>query len=140
MTFSAFCGIISLACVRAWQLVGLEIRHRSWKFVLQSDTKTREPLAIPDFVGAPKKQKNKQSNQISKNLIKPMISVERQFHIRRVIEVVITRRSWKPFGLCPREFESHTLRHNSKSLENLMFSRLFTFFNLNNSNPIFYDF
>ena len=38
--------------------------------MLQSDAKIRESLAVLDFVGAPKKQKNKQSNQISKNLIK----------------------------------------------------------------------
>ena len=34
-------------------------------------------------------------------------------YLRRVIEAVITRRSWKPFGVSPRGFESHTLRQKA---------------------------
>ena len=92
--------------------------------MLQSDAKTREPLATLDFVGAPKKQKNKQSNQISKNLIKPMISAKavsytegyRSGHNEAVLKTV-----WAPAHKGSNPFPS--------AIKSLVSTRLFHFSN-----------
>ena len=40
--------------------------------------------------------------------------------IRRGIEAVITRRSWKPFGQKPHGFESHPLRHKKSKVHSYL--------------------
>ena len=77
--------------------------RRSWKFVGQAEAKVPKPLDFTDYFGTPKIAKTRTSNVISNTF---------QNHnlIRRNIEAVTTRRSWKPLGPKPRGFESLFLR------------------------------
>ena len=102
------------------------ITRRSWKSASTTVAKTLESLATPDFFGTPTAAQKRISKRISKTIEYLMISVERQFHIRRGIEAVITRRSWKPFGGNPARVRIPS-SPPPKSLENTTFSRLFSF-------------
>ena len=77
--------------------------RRSWKFVGLSDANKPKPLENTDYFGTPKIAKTRISNVISNTF---------QNHnlIRRNIEAVTTRRSWKPFAQKARGFESLFLR------------------------------
>ena len=103
--------------------------RRSWKFASIAVAKTLKSLATPDFFGMPTAAQKRISKRISKTIEYLMISVERQFHIRRGIEAVITRRSWKPFGGNPTRVRIPS-SPPPKSLEDTTFSRLFSFFAL----------
>ena len=63
------------------------------KFASTAVAKTLKSLATPDFFGTSRTTQKRISKRISKTIEYLMISVERQFHIRRGIEAVITRRS-----------------------------------------------
>ena len=81
--------------------------RRSWKFVGQADAKKPKPLENTDYFATAKIAKLPTSNAISNTF---------QNHnlIRRNIEAVITRRSWKPFAQKARGFESLFLRHKNE--------------------------
>ena len=83
--------------------------RRSWKFVGQADDKKPKPLENTDYFGTPKIAKTRTSNVISNTF---------QNHnlIRRNIEAVTTRRSWKPFAQKARGFESLFLRQKIRTL------------------------
>ena len=77
--------------------------RRSWKFVGQADGKIPKPLENTDYFATAKIAKLPTSNAISNTF---------QIYnlIRRNIEAVTTRRSWKPFAQKARGFESLFLR------------------------------
>ena len=77
--------------------------RRSWKFVGQADANEPKPLENTDYFATAKITKTRTSNVISNTF---------QNHnlIRRNIEAVTTRRSWKPFAQKARGFESLFLR------------------------------
>ena len=77
--------------------------RRSWKFVGQAEAKKPKPLGNTDYFATLKIAKTRISNVISNTF---------QTHnlIRRNIEAVTTRRSWKPFAQKARGFESLFLR------------------------------
>ena len=77
--------------------------RRSWKFVGRTDDKIPKPLENTDYFASHKIAKTRTSNVISNTF---------QNHnlIRRNIEAVTTRRSWKPFAQKARGFESLFLR------------------------------
>ena len=81
--------------------------RRSWKFVGQADAKKPKPLENTDYFATAKITKTRTSNVISNTF---------QNHnlIRRNIEAVTTRRSWKPFAQKARGFESLFLRHKNE--------------------------
>ena len=70
------------------------ITRRSWKFASIAVAKMSKSLGNTDFSGTPKATENRISKNISKKL-NIRWYLRKQFHIRRVIEAVITRRSWK---------------------------------------------
>ena len=84
--------------------VKVQCAKQSWKFVGQAEAKVPKPLDFTDYFGTPKNVKTCISNVISNTF---------QNHnlIRRNIEAVTTRRSWKPFAQKARGFESLFLRH-----------------------------
>ena len=81
--------------------------RRSWKFVGQSVDKFPKTLENTDYFAIAKITKSRTSNVISNTF---------QNHnlIRRNIEAVTTRRSWKPFAQKARGFESLILRQPKK--------------------------
>ena len=83
--------------------------RRSWKFVGQAVDKTPKPLENTDYFVTAKIAKLRTSNAISNTF---------QNHnlIRRNIEAVTTRRSWKPFAQKARGFESLFLRQKIRTL------------------------
>ena len=96
-----------------WRVIEVVITRRSWKFASIGVAKTQKSLVNTDFSGTPKATENSISKNISKKLNIRWF-LRKQFHIRRDIEVVITRRSWK--------FASIAVAKTRKSLVNTDFS------------------
>ena len=90
------------------------ITRRSWKFASTTVAKTQKSLVNTDFSGTPKASQKRISKNISKkNWISDDIC-HTAVHRWRVIEAVITRRSWK--------FASDADAKRSKSRVNTGFS------------------
>ena len=86
------------------RLIEVVTTRRSWKFVGQSEDKTLKPLENTDYFATAKIAKPPTSNALSNTF-------QNYNLIRRNIEAVTTRRSWKPFAQKARGFESLFLRH-----------------------------
>ena len=97
------------------RLIEVVTTRRSWKFVGQAEAKVPKPLENTDYFGTPKIAKTRISNVISNTFKNHNL-------IRRNIEAVTTRRSWKP-----------ARRSSFCSLKILVISRVFGIF-LNTKN------